>query len=213
VKAVLSIVRRSLCVPALLPVAFVTAVLSWAGVWLARGAMGATPDYLADVRHGCLLLAGTLALALAEPLHTRADVGRGLLSLRFARSGGLGLLPRWIGLGLACLPMLALAALASGGLPSRPLLLASQLAVLAAGGLALGAVFERGRLVPCMLGLLVLGHLRPWIERASWGPAVSWLLPDLSALEGSQGLLHAALWSAAALVLARARLRCVAGRG
>jgi hypothetical protein len=213
VSSTLLVVRRSLLVPSLVPVAFVVAVLSWAGIWLARESMGATDLYLAEVRHGCLLFAGTLTLALAEPLRTREDVGKGALLLRYARSGELALVPRWIGLGLACLPLVAVAAVAAGGLPSRPGLLAAQLMVLAAGGLALGALLQRGRLVPALFGLLILGHLRPWIHEADWGPAVTWVLPRLAAVDGVDGLLHAALWSAAMLFLAHARLVRVAGRG
>ena len=213
VTVLLSVARRSLLVPALVPVAFVVSVSSWASIWLALESMGATEAYLAEVRHGCLLFAGALALSLFEPLRTGDDARRGMLRLRWAHRGALGLVPRWLGLVLATLPVVILAALAAGGAPGDPLALLIQLHVLAAGGMALGAFLERGRLVPALWALLVLGHVRPWVAASDWGRPLAWLLPRLSEVGAGQAAWPALLWCVGALLIARARLSVVASGG
>ena len=206
VSVALSIVRRTLLVPSLWPVAFVSAVAAWVGTWLAVESMGATEVYVAEVRHGSMLFAGVLTLSLAEPLQTARDARSGLLLLRVARGGGFALVSRWLGLVVATLPLVLLAGLAAGGLPAEPLTLLVQLLVISAAGLALGAFLERGRLVPALWGLVLLGHLQPWIASARWGGAVAWLLPRLGQLEGGWGLVHGLAWSAGALLVAQGRL-------
>lgn len=213
VNSTLAVVRRTLQVPALVPVAFVVCVTSWASIWLARESMGATAVYLDQVRHGCLLFSAVLVLTVAEPLRTRADAAAGIMRLRFARSGALGLLSLWLGLTLACLPLAALVSLVTLGWPQAPLALLAEVLVLVAGGLALGALLDGGRLVPALWGLLILGHLQPWLASSPSGAAAAWALPRLGGLEGVGGWVHAALWSAGALCLARAQLLRVVARG
>ena len=216
-SVVLTVARRALFVPTLLPLTLVALAGAWAGPWLAMNSMGATDAYLSEVRHGCLLFVGTLVLSMSEPLLVGREAASGLLSLRVAKAGGLGLVPRWLGLTLACVPLVVLSAFVAGGAPRDPAALLAQLLVLAAGGLLLGSFLERGRLVPALWALLVIGHLRPWLEAVQWeglavGKALALIVPRLGAVDGSQGALHALLWSLAALALARARLLAVAGR-
>jgi hypothetical protein len=79
--------------------------------------------------------------------------------------------------------------------------------------MALGSVLERGRLVPALWALLVLGHLRPWLVASEWGRPVALLLPRLAEVSSDAGWPSAALWCAAALLLARVRLVAVASNG
>jgi hypothetical protein len=205
----LSTLRRTLAAPALLPLSLAAAGLAWLGHQLAATALGGGEGFVDEVRSGSLLVAGVLVLSLAEPLAVAGEARSGLLLLRVARGGGFALPQRWLGLVLAMLPSVALAALAAGGLPAEPWPLLLDLLVLAAGGLLLGSLLERGLLVPALWLLLVAGQLRPWLVRAGAG----WVLPALGHMTGPEGALHAALWCAGALLLAEWRLGSIAGRG
>ncbi len=210
-NAVRSVLVRTWAAPTAIPVVLVSMGAAALGTRLASQALGGSEGFVDEVRAGSLLFAGALALSLAEPLEVGRDARRGLLTLRVARGGGLALLQRWIGLGLAIAPTVVAAAWASGSLPGTPLALGLQLLVLCAGGLALGAWFERHLLVPGLWLLLVAAHLRPWLAEVA--PPAAWLLPRLGDLQGAAGAGHALLWCAGALLLATARLRLVLGRG
>jgi hypothetical protein len=205
----LSTLRRTLGSPALLPLSLAAAGLAWLGRRLAESALGGGEGFVDEVRSGALLVAGVLVLSLAEPLAVAREARSGLLLLRAARGGGFALTQRWLGLVLAMLPTVALSALAAGGVPQQPLPLLLDLLVLAAGGLLLGSLLERGLLVPALWLLLVAGQLRPWLQDAGAG----WLLPALGHMTGLEGVLHAALWCAGALLLADWRLGALVGRG
>jgi len=157
----LSTLRRTLGSPALLPLSLAAAGLAWLGRRLAESALGGGEGFVDEVRSGALLVAGVLVLSLAEPLAVAREARSGLLLLRAARGGGFALTQRWLGLVLAMLPTVALSALAAGGVPQQPLPLLLDLLVLAAGGLLLGSLLERGLLVPALWLLLVAGQLRP----------------------------------------------------
>lgn len=209
--ALLSTARRVLLAPSLLPLTLACAGLSWLAVLLAGQALGGDQGFLDEVRGGCLLFAGALVLSLAEPLEVGREAREGWLALRAARGGGFALLSRWAGLLLGTLPTLLICAWACGGGPQQPLALLLELGVLCAGGLALGAWFERGLLVPALWCLLVAGHLWPWLS----GSPASWVLPHLGVGGGSSGLqvLAAGAWCAGCLLLARSRLAAVVGAG
>jgi hypothetical protein len=200
--------RRTLAAPALLPLTLVAAGLSWLGRRLAQEALGGGEGFTDEVRTGALLLAGALVLSLSEPLELAREARGGLLLLRAAKGGGFALPQRWAGLLLAMLPTVALAALAGGALPPRPLPLLLDLGVLAAAGLLLGSLLERALLVPALWLLLLAGHLRPWLLAGGAG----WLLPAFGRMDGAGGAAHAVLWSTGALLLAQWRLGAVAGR-
>jgi hypothetical protein len=204
--ALVTTVRRVLAAPSLVPLTLAAAGASALGVTLARGALGGSEGFVDEVRAGCLPFAGALVLSLAEPLALAEEARSGLVLLRLSRGGGTALLGRCAGLLLATLPSVLICALATGGLPADPLALLLELAVLAAGGLCLGAWLARPLLVPALWCLLVAGYLRPWFGDAP----VAWLLPALGGLAGPAGALHALLWAAGALVLADVRLRAVA---
>jgi len=210
-----STLRRTLVSAAFWPTVLVSLGASWVATQLVSASLGPTEEFLSEIRQGCMLFAGLLVLSLAEPLQVGREARGGLLLLRAVRANNFGLLSRWAGLLLATLPAVFAAAIASGGLPSSALALILQLAVLTAGGLLLGSFLERGRLVPALWVLAVVGQLRPWLVTNRWGGAVAWLLPDLAGLqEGvAPGMLHAALWIVGALCLARWRLSGVAARG
>lgn len=211
-RLVLSIARRVLCVPSLLPVVAVAAGAAWMGTWLAQYVLGGDDGFVEEVRHGSVLFAGVLALSLAEPLEVGRDARQGLLLLRRARDGGFALGRRWLGLLLATLPVATAAALAGGGLPEAAWSLLVELGLLCAGGLLLGACFSRAVLVPALWGLFVLGHLRPWLDGSGVGSFAALLLPRLGDTDGAFGLVHAGLWCAGALLLAERRLVAVAAR-
>jgi hypothetical protein len=210
-----STLRRTLVSASFWPTLLVTLGASWVAAQLVSASLGPTESFLAEIRQGCMLFGGLLVLSLAEPLQVGREAREGILLLRAVRANNLGLLARWLGLLFATLPAVLAAAIASGGLPSSMLALISQLAVLAAGGLLLGSFLERGRLVPALWVLAVVGQLRPWLARDGWGAAVAWLLPDLAGLQEGKmlGLLHAFLWVVGALCLTRWRLLAVAARG
>jgi|GEM_PF-1840587 len=208
-QPLLSTLRRTLAAPALVPLTLVAAGLAWLGRKLAAEALGGGAGFVDEVRTGSLLVAGALVLSLAEALAVARDARSGLLLLRSARGGGFALPQRWLGLVLAMLPTVALASVASGGAPAAPWPLLLDLLALAAGGLLLGSLLERGLLVPALWLLLVAGHLRPWLE-SSGG---AWLLPAFGHMQGAEGALHAALWCTGALLLADWRLAAVVGRG
>ncbi len=208
-----STLRRCLLVPAVAPTLLVACAAAWLASTLVTANLGAHEPFLADIRQGSLLFAGLLLLSLAEPLEVGRDARDGLLLLRAQRGRGFALVGRWLGLLLATLPVVLLTAPAAGGAPTDPVALLAALAVLAAGGLLLGSLLGRGRLVPALWALAVAGHIRPWLAAHDAGRALAWLLPDLTALHGARGLGHAALWIAAALLLAHARLARVAARG
>lgn len=208
-RVILATVQRTWAEAALWPIVVLAAGLAWLGRRLALEALGGGEEYAGEVQAGALLLAGAAVLSLAEPLVLAREARGGLLLLRAARCGGFGLAGRWAGLMLAMLPALALAVVAGGGLPPRPLGVALDLVVLVAGGLLLGSLLERTLLVPALWILLVAGHLRAWLEPAG----VGWLLPAFGQLDGWDGALHAVLWACGALALARWRLAAVAGRG
>ena len=203
-----STLRRTLLTPSLLPVTVVAAGLAWLGTRLAEGQLGAGEGFVDEVRTGSLLLAGALVLSLSEALGVGREARDGLLALRAARGGGFALTQRWLGLVLAMLPTVALAAAFGGGAPSHPLPLLLDLLVLAAGGLLLGSLLEGGLLIPALWLLLVAGAVRPWIASAGAG----WLVPAFGRMEGVEGALHAGLWCTGALLLADWRLSTIAGR-
>jgi hypothetical protein len=207
-QPLLTTLRRTLLVPALLPTTVLVMGLTWLGVLLAREGLGGSAGFVDEVRAACLPFAGALVLSLAEPLELRREARSGLLLLRAARGGGYALGRRWLGLLLATLPTVALTAWASGGAPADPLALLAELAMLCAGGLLLGAWLERTLLVPALWALLVAGHLWPWLDR-HW---LSWLLPRLGGPADGTALLAALCWSAGALLLARSRLAAVSAR-
>jgi len=208
VHHVLSCLRRTLLVPAMLPLTGVAMGLAWLGTRLARGALGGEEGFVDEVRAGSLLFSGALVLSLAETLAVMRDARSGLLLLRAAKGGGFSLPARWLGLLLASLPTVALASLAGGGGLRVPPPVLADLAVLCAGGLFLGSWLERPLLVPALWCLLVAGHLRPWLA----DNPVAWVLPAFGQLGGAAGLLHAALWCASMLLLAEWRLGAVAAR-
>ena len=210
-NAVRSVLVRTWASPTAIPVVLVSMGAAYLGTRLAAEGLGASGGFVDEVRAGSLLFAGALALSLAEPLEVGRDARRGMLSLRVAKGGGLALAQRWLALGLAILPSVVAAAWASGSLPAAPVALGLQLLVLCAGGMLLGAWFERQLLVPGLWLLLVVAHLRPWLAEVL--PPAAWLLPRLGDLEGLSGALHALLWCAGALLLAAARLRVLLGRG
>jgi hypothetical protein len=202
----------------MLAVLAVAAAGAWLGQELAAAGLGAGMGFLDEVLAGSLLFAGALALSLAEPLEVGRDARAGLLTLRVARGGSYGLGRRWLGLLLATLPAVALAALAAGGLPPEPWVLLRQLGVLCAAGLALGAWCDRHLLVPVLWVLLVAGHLRPWLLDVA--PPLAWALPRLGEVETGANAahawapwLHAGAWSLGAVWLARWRLAALVGRG
>ena len=203
-----STLRRSLLTPGLLAVSGVAAGLAWLGTKLAEGQLGGGEGFVDEVRTGALLLAGALVLSISDALAVGREARDGLLALRAARGGGFALPQRWIGLSLAMLPTVALAAAFTGGAPSHPLPLLLDLLVLAAGGLLLGSLLEGGLLIPALWLLLVAGGLRPWIAASGAG----WLLPAFGRMEGVEGALHAGLWCVGALLLADWRLASIAGR-
>ena len=205
--AMLSTARRVLLAPALVPLTLVCAGSSWLAVLLASQALGGDQGFLDEVRAACLPFAGALVLSLAAPLEVGREAREGWLALRVARGGGFGLLPRWAGLLLGTLPTVLLCAWAAGGWPKQPLAVLLDLGVLCAGGLALGAWFERALLVPALWCLLVAGHLWPWLSAG----AASWLLPRLGGEPSVRQALAAAVWCAGSLALARARLSVVVG--
>lgn len=207
--ALLSTARRVLLAPALVPVTLACVGLSWLAVLLAGQALGGDQGFLDEVRAACLPFAGALVLSLAEPLEVGREAREGWLALRAARGGGFALLSRWAGLLLGTLPTVLLCAWACGGWPKQPLALLLELGVLCAGGLALGAWFERGLLVPALWCLLVAGHLWPWLSAS---PA-SWVLPHLGGDPSGLQALAAGAWCAGSLLLARARLAAVVGTG
>lgn len=210
---VLATLRRSLLVPAVLPLLFVAGAGAWLGTWLAAAALGGDAGFLDEVRQGALLCAGALTLSLAEPLLVGREVRGGLLALRVARGGGPALVGRWLGLVLATLPALVVATLAGGGLPPAPGALLVELLVLAAAGLALGSFLDRARLVPVLWVLLVASYLRPWLAADPRGVVLAWALPALGTLHGWTGVAHGLLWSAGALALAHWRLGRLVARG
>lgn len=209
----LSTVRRSLFVPAVVPVLVMTGMGAWIANELARVALGAGEGFLAEARHGSMLFAGIVMLSLAEPLELGRDARSGLLLLRAARGGSFALVPRALGLLVACVPAVLVAGLAGGGLPSAGLDLALELALLTAGGMALGARFDRARLVPALWCLVLAGHLRPWLAEHPVGGWVAWVLPRLGDTAGAWGALHTLLWCAGALVLASHGLTRAVDRG
>ena len=207
--ALLSTARRVLLAPALVPLTLAAAGSSYLAVLLASDALGGDEGFVDEVRRACLPFAGALVLSLAEPLEVGREVREGWLALRVARGGGFALLSRWAGLLLATLPTVLIASLAAGGWPRRPDLALLELAVLCAGGLALGAWLERALLVPALWCLLVAGHLWPWLA----GSGASWLLPRLDGGGGAWSWVAAATWCAGSLLVARARLTTLAGAG
>ena len=214
VTLVISILQRTWRAPAMLPVLAVAVAAALLGRRLAESGLGADGGFLEEVVAGSMLFAGALALSLSEPLELGRDARAGLLTLRVSRGGGYALGRRWLGLLLATLPAVGLAAWASGRWPGEPLVLLRQLGVLCAGGLALGAWFDRQLLVPALWMLLVAGHLRPWL--ADVAPPLAWVLPRLGEVESVPspwGWLHAACWSLGAVGLARWRLSMLVGRG
>lgn len=207
--ALLSTARRVLLAPALVPLTLVSMGLSWLAALLASQALGGDQGFVDEVRGACLPFAGALVLSLAEPLEVGREAREGWLRLRAARGGGFALPSRWAGLLLGTLPTVLLSAWASGGWPRQPLAVLLELGVLCAGGLALGAWFERALLVPALWCLLVAGNLWPWLA----GSRASWVLPRLGGVLDPQQMLAAGLWCAGGLLLARARLAAVAGSG
>ncbi len=218
-----STLRRSLTPGVLGPLLLVSSGAAWLSTRLVAGHLGATPEFLVEVRSGSLLFAGLLALSLAEPLLVAREARHGLLALRVAKGAGFALPSRCLGLTLATVPAVLCAAVAGGGGPLAPWGLSLELAVLAAAGLALGAFLPRAQCVPALWVLAVAGHLRSWLEGSPWGSALSLVLPDLGRLGsfGQRGfggqesllLVHAAAWIAAALLLARWRLGRLVARG
>ena len=198
----------------MLPVLAVAGAAAWLGARLATAGLGAGEGFVDEVLAGSLLFAGALVLSLAEPLELGRDARAGLLTLRVAKGGGYALGRRWLGLLLATLPAVALAAVAGGGWPEHPWVLLRQLGVLCAGGLALGAWFDRQLLVPALWMLLVAGHLAPWL--ADVAPPLAWVLPRLGEVETDLGVwawAHAVVWSLGAACLARWRLDALVARG
>lgn len=214
-NVLLSTVRRTLVPAVLWPTLLVTLGATWVATELVSANLGPTEEFLAEIRHGCMLFGGLLVLSLAEPLQVAREARDGLLLLRAARGKGFGLPMRWAGLFLATLPAVLAAGVVARGLPAAPLALALELALLAAAGLTLGAFLERGRLVPVLWALAVAGQLRPWLSASAWGTPVAWLLPDFSGLDegGVLAVAHAAAWIVGALLIARWRLGSVAARG
>jgi hypothetical protein len=206
---VLTTLRRTLLVPAILPLTLVAMAVSWLGSRLAAEALGADEGFLEEVRAGSLLFGGALVLSLAEPLEVLRDARGGLLLLRAARGGGFALGRRWLGLLLAVLPTVLLCGWAAGGRPVAPLALLLDLGVLCAGGLLLGAFLERALLVPALWCLLVLAHLRPWLA----GTPAAWLLPRMGELTDARAAAHALCWCAAMLLIADWRLSRAVGKG
>ena len=206
VHHVISCLRRTLLVPAMLPLTGVAIGLAWLGTRLARGALGGEEGFVDEVRAGSLLFSGALVLSLAEPLAVMRDARSGLLLLRAARGGGFSLPARWLGLLLASLPTVALASLAGGGGLLLPPALLADLAMLCAGGLLLGSWLDRPLLVPALWCLVVAGHLRPWLGASP----VAWVLPAFGQVSDAAGLAHAALWCLSMLLLAEWRLGAVA---
>jgi hypothetical protein len=212
---VLTTLRRTLFAPAAVAVTALAVALAWLGSYLAAAQLGADAAFLAELRAGSMLFGGALVLSLAEPLAVLRDARGGLLALRIARGGGFALGARWLGLLLATLPTVLLCGWASGGVPAAPLALLLDLAMLCAGGLALGAFLDRGLLVPALWCLAVLAQLRPWLGDS---PA-AWILPRIGDLGGAVagvsalGAAHALCWCAAALLLADWRLSRAVGRG
>jgi hypothetical protein len=203
-----STLRRTLLTPGLLPASVVAAGLAWLGTRMADGQLGGGEGFVSEVRTGALLLAGALVLSISDALSVGREARDGLLALRAARGGGFALPQRWLGLVLAMLPTVTLAAVCAGGAPAHPLPLLLDLLVLAAAGLLLGSLLEGGLLIPALWLLLVAGGLRPWIAASGAG----WLLPAFGRMEGVEGALHAGLWCAGALLLADWRLSTIAGR-
>lgn len=211
-RIVLTTARRTLLVSSALPLLAVAAGAAWVGTQLARAGLGGGEVFVEEVRHGSLLFAGVLALSLAEPLEVGRDARAGLLLLRRARSGGFALPARWLGLLLGILPVVAAAGLASGGIPAAPVSLVLELALLCAGGLFLGACFDRAALVPALWGLFVLGHLRPWLDGSASGSFAALLVPRLGEAVTWNGAVHALLWCAGILLLADRRLAAISAR-
>ncbi len=208
-----SMLRRTLMSPAVVPVAFAAAALTFLGVMLARSVLGGQEGFVDEVRRGSLLFAAALALSLAEPLEVGRDARGGLLMLRLVRGGRPLLVLRALGLSLATWPIVLVASWAGGVVfPPEPLGLAVEIFVLASAGLLFGAWFDRARLVPALWCLIVAGHLRPWLIDGASAP-VGWLLPSLGGSGDLLALVHALLWAGAALAFAEARLLTVAGAG
>lgn len=208
VRPWISILRRVWCVPAILPVTVLAVGATVFATMLARVALGGA---VADARQGALLFAGALFLSLCEPLEIGREARGGPLVLVAVRRRGLGLPTRALALLLGSLPVLGLAALASGGWPADPVgLIGSQL-VLSMAGLFLGAFVDRALLVPALWGLVVVGHLRPWIAAGPAAP-LAWLLPGLGELRSPVLLAHALVWGAGLLCLAQWRLERVVAR-
>jgi len=207
-RAWLSILRRVWCVPAIVPVTVLAVGGTAFATLLTRSALGGGVD---DVRQGSLLFAGALFLSLCEPLEVGREARAGSLQLVAVRRRGLGLPARALGLWAGSLPVLSLAALASGGWPPDPVgLLGSQL-VLGMAGLFLGAFLDRALLVPALWVLVLVGHLRPWIAAGAAAP-LAWFLPGLGELRSGPALAHALVWGAGLLCLAQWRLERVVAR-
>jgi len=210
--AVLSILKRTLLVPAVWPVAVVAVAAAWIGNDLAAHALGGDGAFVAEVRHGSLLFAALLLLSMAEPLQMAQETRSGLLMLRHGKGGGFALVARGTGLILSLLPLLCLAAWASGGLPAAPWGLLAQVAVLVAGGLVLGAWLDRRRLVAALWALAIVGQLRPWLTGLDGSAVWVWLVPDLGAVGAGAAWAHGLLWALGALALAHGRLTALSAR-
>jgi len=205
-------VKRTLLVPGIWPVVAVAVLAAWVGSWLATHSLGGDDGFLEEVRHGSLLFAALLTLSLAEPLQTGREVRTGQMMLRHAKGGGFALSARWVGLFLSLLPVLALAALAAGGVPASLAGLAGQVGVLVAGGLALGSFLERRHLVPALWGLALLGQLRPWMSTLEGSVAWIWLVPDLGSVGSGAAWQHGLCWALGVLALAHGRLTTLSAR-
>lgn len=211
-SAVVFTLKRTLLVQSIWPVVAVAVLSAWVGTWLATHSLGADEGFLEEVRHGSMLFAALLTLSLAEPLQTSDEVRSGQLMLRHAKGGGFALPARWAGLSLSLLPVMALAALAAGGLPSSLAGLIGQVGVLVAGGLALGAFLERKHLVPALWCLAILGQLRPWLATLEGSAAWSWVVPDLGSVGSGVAWLHGLCWALGVLAIAQGRLTAVSAR-
>lgn len=211
-RSILSILRRTVLVPAFLPVTVMAAAGTWLGVRLAGAALGGNEGFVGEVREGALLFAALLVLSMAEPLEVGREARGGVLTLHLARGRRLGMAGRCLGLALGTLPAVLVAALAGGGLPSDPLALGLELIVASAAGLFLGAWLDRKLLVPALWTLILVAHLRPWLLGSEMS-ALAWLLPRMGDFQGGWGVAHALLWAGAMVALTEWRVASVASRG
>ncbi|MED5329759.1 MAG: hypothetical protein VX916_00525 [Planctomycetota bacterium] len=206
-----SILSRSLFVPQILPIAVIAVGASWLGVRLASSVLGGTEGFVGEVRDGAFLFSGALTISLAEPLGLWNEARAGMLTLTLARADFAGLLWRCVGLVMASTPVLFAVALVTGGWPSQPIGLIGDLSVMAAAGLFLGSFLRRSLLVPSFWLLLMIVHLRPWLD-AGAGHSVAWFLPQPEMTGEWPELVHGALWIGATLTLANWKVRQIAGR-